>query len=292
MTPRELDIVTGYAQGLTARNIGAKLGITERTVYTLTTRMAKRLGVQGARQAALVDYAYQQGYLNMTRRRVVPPLPRRLAEVLDCAARGLGLKETAAELSLSLRTVSRHRDRLHHWLGAHSTAHAVAVAWQTGLRDHARDKRPPKEHTMNPRPEARAAAQWWANKLNQNPTHDLGRGAETSTDLVNTTFKLAPHPQHTQAVIDGFRDALAEEIEKHIDNNGWRPDNPGFGSYTRTVAVDYGPDTVITDAAEKAGLHLRPLELPLKTVMWINPGIVSVAEGHSAQPVTIWSTSS
>lgn len=140
---------------------------------------------------------------------------------------------------------------------------------------------------MPPRPEAIAAADWWANKLAQPPVHSLGRGAEQSSALANAATDMARR-QHGQAEIDAFRQTLAEEIEKHIDDDSWRPENPLWGSYMRAIEVGYGPDAVFTDAAERAGFKLGAFDLPMKTVMWINPGLVKVAEGYNAQPVVIW----
>ncbi|MHC3474674.1 hypothetical protein ACYF6T_39105 [Streptomyces sp. 7R007] len=140
---------------------------------------------------------------------------------------------------------------------------------------------------MSPRPEATAAANWWADKLAGPARHDVGSGAEESSAIANTMSALVQR-QRSQAQIDAFREALAEDIEQHLGTYGWLPDHPEFGSYMRAVMVDYGPDPVLAGAAEKAGFELRTLDLPMKTVMWINPGIVKVSEGHSAKPVVIW----
>ncbi|GHA01269.1 hypothetical protein ACFOOM_12285 [Streptomyces echinoruber] len=138
---------------------------------------------------------------------------------------------------------------------------------------------------MTPRPEAVAAADWWAAKLAEQPRHDVG--AAQPNALANAVSALVRR-QRTQAQIEAFREALAEEINRHVERYGWRPDEPDFGSYMRTIAVDYGPDPVLADAAEKAGFELQMLDLPVKTVMWINPGVVKVAEGYGARPVVIW----
>lgn len=140
---------------------------------------------------------------------------------------------------------------------------------------------------MSPRPEAIAAADWWAQKLASPGRHDVGRGAEESSALANTVAALVQR-QRSQAEIDAFRLALAEEIEQHVARYSWRPDDPHFGSAMRAITVDYGPDPVLADAAERAGFQLKILDLPMKTVMWINPGIVQVAGGHSTQPTVIW----
>lgn len=140
---------------------------------------------------------------------------------------------------------------------------------------------------MSPRPEAVAAADWWANKLAEPVSHDLGCGAEDSSSLANAVSALVRR-QRSQAEIEAFRQALADEIERHLEANGWRPEKPDFGSYMRSIAVDYGPDDVLVDAAAKAGFDLKMLDLPVKTVMWINPGIVKVSQGHCAPITVVW----
>ncbi|MFJ6730020.1 hypothetical protein ACIQPQ_34485 [Streptomyces sp. NPDC091281] len=138
---------------------------------------------------------------------------------------------------------------------------------------------------MSARPESRAAADWWAAKLSVPARHDTGAaGSDALADTVSALVRR----QRTQAQIAAFRDALVDEIEKHVAKYDWRPDDPDFGSYMRSILVDYGPDAVLADAATRAGFELRMLDLPMKTVMWINPGIVKVAEGYRSKPVVIW----
>jgi hypothetical protein len=139
---------------------------------------------------------------------------------------------------------------------------------------------------MTARLEAIAAAQWWANRLSAGATaHDVG--AAESNLFVNTVAALVAR-QRDQAQIERFREALADLIEADVDDDGWRPDNPLWGSAMRTVEVGYGPDKILSDAAERAGFQLKLSDLPMKTVMWINPGEVKVAEGYNAPISTVW----
>lgn len=140
---------------------------------------------------------------------------------------------------------------------------------------------------MNPRPEAVAAANWWAGKLAAQVRHDVGRGAEPSSALTNSVSALVRR-QRADADIEAFREALADEIDQHVAKYSWRPDEPDFGSYMRAIINDYGPDEVLTNAAHRVGFELTTFDLPLKTTMWINPGMVKVAEGHSTRPTIIW----
>ncbi|MGW3152749.1 hypothetical protein [Streptomyces sp. NPDC001089] len=139
---------------------------------------------------------------------------------------------------------------------------------------------------MTPRPEAVAAAAWWAERLAAGAgVHDVG--STDSNLFVNTVSALVAR-QRDQAQIEQFRDALAELIEQDVDGDGWRPDDPLWGSAMRTVEVGYGPDEILSTAADRAGFELKLSDLPMKTVMWINPGEVKVAEGYNAAIVPVW----
>lgn len=140
---------------------------------------------------------------------------------------------------------------------------------------------------MTPRPEAVAAAAWWAEQLATPAVrHDVG---DDTANVMSNTVAALVRRQRDQAQIDAFREVLAEEIEKHVEQYSWRPEEPHFGSAMRAIMVDYGPDPVLADAAEKAGLELKVLDLPMKTVMWINPGRVEVAAGYRSAPIVVWS---
>jgi DNA-binding NarL/FixJ family response regulator len=136
LSPRDVQIIRGYADGRTAAGVAAALETTEASVKGRTKRLAKRLGFTGQFPAALVHYAFTHGHLVVVRPRSLRPLPPRMADVLACAARGLGGRATATALGISLETVRTHRSRLHTALGVHCTARAVAVAWTAGLLDH------------------------------------------------------------------------------------------------------------------------------------------------------------
>ncbi|MFF0139700.1 hypothetical protein ACFYRN_25005 [Streptomyces sp. NPDC005227] len=139
---------------------------------------------------------------------------------------------------------------------------------------------------MSLRPEAVAAAAWWAERIAVGAAaHDVG--APASNLFANTVSALVAR-QRDQAQIERFRDALAELIEQHVDGDGWRPDNPLWGSAIRTVEVGYAPDEILSGAAEQAGFELKLSDLPLKTVMWVNPGEVKVAEGYNAPIRSVW----
>jgi hypothetical protein len=140
---------------------------------------------------------------------------------------------------------------------------------------------------MTPRPEAVTAAAWWAEQLASPLQHDIG--APLSTAFANVTTDRGRR-QRTPEQIDAFRAALACEIEQHLDRwpECWQPEDPQLGAGFRIVRTDYGPDPVLRRAAERADFRLTSFDLPMKTVMWINPGVVKVAQGHGASITDIW----
>ncbi len=70
--------------------------------------------------------ARPQGPLSLT------PSERR---VLEHAARGLSTKETALVIGISRYTVAEHRKTVYAKLGANGMAHAIAIAFRTGILD-------------------------------------------------------------------------------------------------------------------------------------------------------------
>lgn len=149
-----------------------------------------------------------------------------------------------------------------------------------------------------PRPEAAAAAAWWAAWLNgPPPAHDIGRRTSDERDASDRATLTAAITQRTLTAgqVARFRDELAAGIEAHLVRwetgtfaGAWRPDEPRWASSLRSVSIDYHPWSLFRDAADRAGFRLPGLALPIKTVMWINPGQVRVAVGYFGEPVTIW----
>jgi len=135
------------------------------------------------------------------------------------------------------------------------------------------------------RPEAKAAAAWWASKLAGPSRHETG-DAESN---ILTAFAAGVAGQtFSAAEVAAFEKALAEVIEAGLSSGSWDLENPDFGSALRVIANDYGPDRMLTYAAEVADLRLTMFDLPMKTVMWINPGEVSVSEGYGSGEAVVW----
>lgn len=149
---------------------------------------------------------------------------------------------------------------------------------------------PAAKEPTTPRIEAVSAADWWAQQLEQEPVH--GIGSPDQTDFANAATAVG-RKSKTPEQIEAFRVALADVIERKLSRRSedWRPDDPLFASAFRTIAGDYRPAEELEAAAEEAGFRLKMLDVPMKTVMWINPGIVKVAVGHGGIIETVWQES-
>jgi hypothetical protein len=136
---------------------------------------------------------------------------------------------------------------------------------------------------MTPRPEALAAAAWWAGKLAAAEEHD------DITSQPVTMFRW-PRRRYSAQQVESFRAALAELFEAHIAEplHGWRPEDPAWGRGFRSITTGYGLHPCLLDAAEAAGIEVDSSDLPMETTMWIDPGCVRVGWGRGAAPVVVW----
>lgn len=131
--------------------------------------------------------------------------------------------------------------------------------------------------------ETGTAATWWADQLRRPAVQDNGDAAQSSmmADLA------ALHKPIAREQIMYFESVLHRLLADKFKSN-WYPGDPQRGSYERTVGVDYGPDEILADASERAGIAISLCRFPVKTMMWINPGEVKVAVGYGAPIKTIW----
>ena len=143
-----------------------------------------------------------------------------------------------------------------------------------------------------PRLEAQHAAAWW--------TTQLGCTEQDNGDAMGSAFaslvaRRINRPL-TPAQVTAYRVHLAETIEDHLRqwetgiwDGAWSPAEPSRGSALRAILCDYGPDQVLTDAADRCGVKIGRLMFPIKTVMWINPGCVKVRSGYDAGVEEVYS---
>ncbi|WP_282204527.1 hypothetical protein [Kitasatospora fiedleri] len=138
---------------------------------------------------------------------------------------------------------------------------------------------------MTARSEAVAAASWWALRLAE-PSHQNVGHPDANTllaALANTNARA-----YTPDQVEAYRVALTARIEAHLAQSEWSLAEPIFGSEVRCLYNDYSLDPVLTEAAATAGIEVGVADLPLKTVMWIDPGKVSVRSGYGSEVETVW----
>ena len=122
---------------------------------------------------------------------------------------------------------------------------------------------------------AQRAAKWWANQLRGNATLDNGEHSPSGI----MTMGLAAHLQkiekqkQTPELIDKFELELTKALTD--------------AEHFWCVGVDYHPDMLLQEAADKAGLPLGMTSLPWKTTMWIKDDKISVSCGYGAEIVVL-----
>lgn len=136
--------------------------------------------------------------------------------------------------------------------------------------------------------EIEAATEWWADKLRHIAKFDNGDDSPVGgiTAVLAMTLS-AQNAVPTEKQIDRFRASLDWRLMARCVST-WRYDQPNWCSAHRTVHVDYGPDPILRDACDDAGIERADSRFPCKTTMWIDPGKVQVAEGYGKGPVTIF----
>lgn len=100
--------------------------------------------------------------------------------------------------------------------------------------------------------EARAAARWWTDNINKRS--------------MDSSFT------HRQSV---FEDKLVGLLVQRFEGH-WYEDEPRRGSAYRAVVRDLRCDPILAEAGRAAGLHDIEARLPPSTIVFINPGIVTV----------------
>ena len=123
-------------------------------------------------------------------------------------------------------------------------------------------------------PEISFAAKWWAEVLNSSPFYQSG---DSWQDIL---LSFIPWSKAPRRELDLFRTKLESTMKEKFCSS-WDSKRPRFGGALRVVGVDYEPDLLLSEAGLAAGIDIS-LRLPVKTVMWVNPGEVRVAIGYRA----------
>lgn len=124
---------------------------------------------------------------------------------------------------------------------------------------------------------AEAVGQWWAEQVGA-PRFQNVRPEERSweSDFVSVTAHMLAdkHPVTPEAG-RGFAQALQRRVEEDLKRPGWTH-----------LGVDYGPDPMLAEAAEEAGVSMS--RFPWKTSMWVHRDYVTVSTGYGAPIRLVW----
>lgn len=142
--------------------------------------------------------------------------------------------------------------------------------------------------------EATTAAKWWADRLRFGAKMESGSpavrmmkpAAAYETDIIDvlSTLAAAGAKKLSAEQIDEFETTLALIVTRRFcQSDGWKPDNPMWGSACRVLAVDYGACDELRAAYQFAGGGRNDQVFPIKTIMWISPGSVKVRYGYGGQ---------
>lgn len=126
LTEREREVIRlTTLHRRSVREIGQMFGVSEARIYTIKNRAIDKMVVELCGDPDSVQAT--------TRLRNV--LSKRERTVLECAATGAGVSDTAAKLYVSQETVKSHRKRILVKLHAANMTHAVALAFRYGILD-------------------------------------------------------------------------------------------------------------------------------------------------------------
>jgi len=133
------------------------------------------------------------------------------------------------------------------------------------------------------------AAKWWADQLRGTAKLDdgdntlEGKMRAENAAMLQETEKQKQSPE----LINKFELELANIIL--VDNFDFELTNTIMMGQERIwkIGVDYHPDGLLQEAANRAGLPLEMTTLPWKTTMWIEDEKITVHCGYSAKLVTL-----
>lgn len=121
------------------------------------------------------------------------------------------------------------------------------------------------------------ASNWWAEEI-KNPSFNIGENDEKAFWFnIISSINSSNQSKVTKESVKLFKEELAKIIKKKLKNNN-----------DFTISVDYQPDSILQESAEKA--NLNGIDFPLKTTMWINKDKVSVRKGLGSPVVDLYNS--
>lgn len=122
-----------------------------------------------------------------------------------------------------------------------------------------------------------AAIDWWVNCLKKYQTYDTG---DVETDLLakHTFVGLGLAPL-TEEQLFCFATTLREDLLNKVAQEGPKD---------ILLSVDYEPGEILEQASKVAQIDYADMRFPVKTSMWISPGVVEVSKGYGASFISIY----
>lgn len=123
-----------------------------------------------------------------------------------------------------------------------------------------------------------ACAEWWADKI-------FGGVAGNNGDGLSSTMAIVAGAQGSEAKGDRerFVDILAERINQILERMS---SHDSDYEALMSLGVDYGPDPILFESAQNAGLSA--VTFPWKTYTYVRPSHVTASLGYGAPTTLIW----
>jgi len=123
---------------------------------------------------------------------------------------------------------------------------------------------------------AHVAAEWWADQLREPSAQFNGDDFQT---MLLTSAALRGYTPLTEEQLTLFTEALTLRINQALTKMVYAD--------SVTIRVDYGPDVILSDACEVAGIDVG-MRFPAKTVQWVYKDSVVVSYGYGGRDKKIW----
>jgi hypothetical protein len=126
------------------------------------------------------------------------------------------------------------------------------------------------------------AVDLWVQMLSKPKYDNIGNSEPMTMQYLQTMTLASMLPKNnTPEVLEKFREALRDNLLNPFTTRYMeRGQEKSYSRLISYIAVDYDPDPVLRDAAEKSGLKM---EFPWKTSMHLTEHCVSLSYGYGAE---------
>ena len=137
LNPKEVETLELASQGLSVGESAKERGIPADTIKSQRKEYLRKLGAKSTANA--VRIGIEAGIIPITFDEYGLPGANRLTpallDVLELAAQGFSVQETAEKRGVSIETIKTHRKDIIRKLGAENIVHSVRRAYEAGIFD-------------------------------------------------------------------------------------------------------------------------------------------------------------